>query len=111
MKTTLSFLALMTLCVHIASAQDSKGGAVDLQAPKKEKEEKKAAVTPTKPPDELLGKKVVYGGFLTELARAEKKRPLLSLKNPIDPKKDFDNLWIYPGTDRIQGVVFFSIKF
>lgn len=86
--------------------------AVDAQATtKKETQEKKAAVAPEKPASEVLGKKVTYAGYLVDFTQAEKKRPLFSARTPIDPQKDFDNLWIDPRNDRPSGVILFSIKF
>ncbi|MFO1499532.1 MAG: hypothetical protein U1G07_14260 [Verrucomicrobiota bacterium] len=112
MKTTTLLLALLFLSALTGRAQQAKGGEamVEAQAAAK-KEEKKAAVVPPKPTSEILGKKVIYGGYLTDLKRSEGKRSFFSLRSPIDPQKDVENLWFYPGTDKVQGVVFFSIKF
>lgn len=78
---------------------------------RKEREEKKSPAAPVKPTAEILGKRVVLGGFFTDFLKAERKRPLLSLRTPIDPQKDMENLWFYPGTEKIQGIVLFSIQF
>lgn len=112
MKTTTLVLALVASCACAVVGQDSKGGGAELQAPKKAAEEKKAVVTPpTTKTNQVLGAEVSYGGYFADLKRAEKKRPLFNLKTPPDPKKDMENLWYYPGSNTISGVVLFSIKF
>jgi hypothetical protein len=111
-KFTLLF-ALLALSALTAYGQEAKGGQVlvESQAPKKEKEEKKTPLTPPKPTSEILGKPIVYGGYFTDLVRAEKKRALFDLKAPLDPQKDSENLLYYPGTEKVDVVVLFSIKF
>ena len=111
MKTMTLLLALLPFAASSALAQDPKGGEALAEVHSAKKEEKKPAVTPPKPADQVLGKTVTYGGFFTDFVRAEKKRPLFSLRTPIDPKKDLENIWFYPNTDKISGVVLFSIKF
>ncbi|MHC1769507.1 MAG: hypothetical protein AB9869_35355 [Verrucomicrobiia bacterium] len=83
---------------------------MEVQAPPTEAKQP-TVVTPAVPGPELK-KRVFYGGFLTDLKRAERKRALLSLRNPIDPVKDMENLWLDPAApNKIQGTVLFSIKF
>ena len=84
---------------------------MESQAPQAARPEKKNPVTKPAPANEVLGKPVVYSGFFTDYLRAQNKRALFSLKTPIDPQKDLENISFYPGTDKIQGVVLFSIKF
>ena len=112
MKTTTLLVILLSMAAVSTVAQDPKGGQVlgEAQAAK-QKPVPKALVAPAKPGSEVPGKRVFYAGFFTDFLRAEKKRPLLSLKTPIDPVKDLENIWFYPGTDRPQGVVLFSVKF
>jgi hypothetical protein len=71
----------------------------------------KPPVTPPQPATELPGLRVETGGFLTEFVRAEDKRAFFNLKTPIDTVKDYENLWYYPRTPKVQGVVLFSVKF
>ena len=103
-------LALSALCTY---GEDPKGGQLLLesQSPKKEKEEKKAPITPPKSTNQFLGKPVVYGGYFSDFVRAERKRPLFDLKAPLDPSKDLENLSYYPGTEKVRAVILFSIKF
>ncbi len=83
---------------------------VEVQAPPTETT--KPAVAPPARPGAQLKKRVFYGGFLADLKRAERKRALLSLRTPIDPVKDLENLWFDPAApNKIQGTVLFSIKF
>ena len=105
--------ALLSLSEWTGSAQQTKGGPtlVEVPSPAKPREEKKAVVKPSKPSSEILGKPVVYGGYLVDFKRAEKKRPFFSLRTPVNPEKDLENLSYYPGTDKVQGFVLFSIKF
>ena len=110
MKTTTLLLALWILGIGSAFAQDAKGGETLGEAQTAPKE-KKPVVQQATPSEKALGPKISYGGYLTELARAEKKRQFLSLRAPVDPSKDAEHLWLYPGTDKVQGVVLFSIKF
>lgn len=101
--------------------EDAKVGPVllDSQSVTKGKEEKKPAGLPSATStNEILGKRVVYGGYFTDLRKAEKKRALFDLSTPINPEKDLENFSFYPGTEKVQGqkiytspvVILFSIK-
>ncbi len=87
-KTTLLGLFLFTVA-FVVQAQESKPVEAqgELVSPPKE-EVKQPAVVPPKPSSQILGKRVVYGGFFTDFLRAQQKRPFLSLKTPIDPAQD-----------------------
>lgn len=115
MKTMPLLCAVLVLSGSTVLGQSAKGGQVLVEVHTAKKEEKKAPVTPPKPTSQLLGRTVVYGGYFTDLARTEKKGALFNLRAPIDPQQDTENLWYSPGNDsgtnKIQGVVFFSIKF
>ena len=115
MKTTIALCAVLALPVFSLLGDDPKGGQalLELQSPPRpQREEKKAQVIPPKgTTNEIFGNRVFYGGYFTEFLKAERKRPLFNLKTPLNPEKDFENLWLQPGTDKIQGVVLFSIKF
>src|SRR5262249_14915179 len=118
-------IALLVPClvafVLSVSAEEPKGAQalVETQAAAGKTEEKKTPITPPKQANEILGKRVFYGGYLTDLTTAEKKRPFFSLRTPNDPEKDRENLWFAHGTDPvhgsnsgsdIRGVVVFSIR-
>jgi hypothetical protein len=111
MKKTILLSAGLALATLGALAQDPKGAQTMVEYQAAKTPEKKPPVIPPKPSNQILGKPVVYGGYLTDLFRAEKKRPLFSLRTPIDPRKDIENVSYYPGTDKVQGVILFSIKF
>jgi hypothetical protein len=98
-------------CQAMADGTNLPPANFEAQGPKSEPHEKKVVVTPAKPAGQILGKRVVYGGYLTEMSRAEKKRGFFSLRTPIDPNKDLENVSFYPGTDKVQGIILFSIKF
>jgi hypothetical protein len=115
MKTMIALCAVLALPILSLLGEDPKGGQalLELQSPPRaQKEEKKAQVNPSKgSTNEIFGTRVFYGGYFTEFLKAERKRPLFNLKTPLNPAKDIENLWFQPGTDKIQGVVLFSIKF
>src|SRR5262249_13246493 len=106
--------AVSILSLASTYGQDTKGGQV-LVAPKSiekpKEEEKKAPLTPPKMTNAILGKPIVYSGYLVELVRAEKKRPLFDLAAPIDSNKDPENVFFRPNQDVAQPIVFFRIKF
>jgi len=56
-------------------------------------------------------KAITYGGFLTDLAHAEKNSRPLSLRKPRDPKTDYKNLYLDEKTSRPKGFVLFAISF
>ena len=116
--TTLVMKAIALLIILLAASSrahaDEPKGAQALmgaQAVKTQKEPRRAPIAPPRPGAPAPGKRVGYGGYFTEVFRSEKKRPFFNLRTPIDPAKDLENIWFYPGTDKIQGVVLFSIKF
>jgi hypothetical protein len=59
----------------------------------------------------LEEKTIVYGGFITELSRAEKKSRFLSLRQPRDGTNDFKHIHFDERTARPKGFVLFSIGF
>lgn len=103
--------ALLPLCAMTAMGQDTKGGQVLMEVAVAKKQAQKPPVTQPKPAHQILGQKVEYGGYFGDLAKAENKRALFSLRAPVEPGKDSDNLWYYPGAGWVQGVVLFSIKY
>jgi hypothetical protein len=109
----MTLLSVLFLLCLVARGQDPKGAQtlMESQVPRKEIEAKKAKVVPPKPTDQVVGKRVLYGGYLTELAKSEKKRSFFNLRTPLDPQKDQENLSYYPGTDQVQAIVLFNIKF
>ena len=59
----------------------------------------------------IEGKPLVYGGFLTELKKSEDKKKFLSLRRPVDPGKDDENVYRDVRTAKPKGFVLFSIGF
>lgn len=111
-KPTL-FLLLLGLSALTTYGQAVKGGQalLESQPVKKEKEGQKVPPpTPPKPTTEILGKRVEYGGYFTDLFKADSKRALFNLKTPLDPRKDLENLSFYSRTPQVQAVILFSIK-
>ena len=113
MKYSTLIFGLLVLSPTLGFSQDSKTeqASVQVQSSKKETEGKKAVVAPAKPTSEILGKRVTYGGYLSEVSRTEKGRSLFSLRSPLDRQKESENVSFYPGTEKVQGIVLFSIKF
>ena len=113
MKKTTLLWAVWILSAVCVWGDDPKGGQVliESQSPKKEKEEKKAPVAAPKGTNTFLGQPVVYGGYFTDFARTEKKRALFDLKTPLDFRKDSENVSFYPNTEKVQGIILFSVKF
>ena len=113
MKDSIVLGVILALSAFSAQAQDAKGGQVlaESSTVQKATEQKKTPLKLPTPKAEILGHPVVYGGYLTDLNRAENNRAMLSLRAPVDPTRDVENLWYYPGTDKVQGVVLFRVKF
>jgi hypothetical protein len=95
----------------VGQAAPSGQAPLESQSIVRTNEAQNAQITVPRPTTKVLGKHVTFGGYFTDFVRAERKRPLFDLKAPIDPKKDMENLSFWPGTDQVQGVVLFSIKF
>lgn len=132
MKTTIALLVLLSFVAGTVAQQSKPAQApaqvqaaevpnqgkvlqnrteVEVATPPAEQGKKPPIAQPTVPVPKLK-KGVVYGGFLTDLKRAERKRTLLSLRTPIDPVKDMENLWVDPeAPNKFKGTVLFSIKF
>ncbi len=54
---------------------------------------------------------ITYGGFLIDLSRAEKKSHLVSLRQPMDAKNDYKNLFLVDRPERPRGFVLFALGF
>jgi hypothetical protein len=114
MKTLIWLATVLATSTLGAPAQDAKGAKVLMEShgPKAAApEQKKVPVTPPQATNVILGKQVVYGGYLSELKRAEKKRAFFDLRAPVDYRKDLENVSFYPGTEKVQGIILFSVKF
>jgi hypothetical protein len=113
MKKMMLLCTLFGLSACLSLGQNTKGAQtmVEFQSPKTGQPEKTAIATPTKPAQEILGRRVFYGGYLTEFWRAERKRSFFSLRTPVDSVKDAENLIYNQATNQIRGVALFSVKF
>jgi hypothetical protein len=113
MKRILLWSVVFVLSALASFGQDAKIGQV-VVAPKpalKESDQKPVPLTVRKPADDLFGKAVLHQGYFMDLVRAEQKRALFDLRTPVNPEMDFDNLIFYPGTDKVQAIVLFRVKF
>jgi hypothetical protein len=113
MKTLILFSAVLVSSGLLTFAQNAKGGQVlmELQGRPRAKEQKTAALSTREAGGEIMGRKVTYGGYLAALRRAERKRQLFDLRAPADETKDIEHVAFYPGAEKVQGLIFFSIKF
>ena len=59
----------------------------------------------------LEGKPIVFGGFIVDVAHAEKKTRLLSLRQPANAKADAEHVYLDERTGRPKGFVLFSLGF
>ena len=112
MKMMIFVSAFFALSALSGYAQDANGGQV-LAAPKviEKPKEAKPPLTVPKMTNAVLGKPVVYGGYFTEVVRAEKKRALYDLSAPLDPLKDLENVFFNSAPDVAQPIILFRIKF
>ena len=53
----------------------------------------------------------VHSGFLVDVARAEKKSKLFSLRTPRDPKTDYRNVSFDERSERPRGFVLWRLEF
>jgi hypothetical protein len=113
MRRLISIFAFLGFATLTAAAQQTNGAPATTtpQATAKPHEEKTLILTPPKTTNAVLAKPVIYGGFFTELIRAESKRAFFDLRTPLDPQKDLENVLFYPGTQQVQGIILVSIKF
>lgn len=63
------------------------------------------------PDDTFLGRRVVFGGLLTDMKRADHPFRVLDPRAPRSVGTGAENLSYYPRSERVQGVVLFSIRF
>ena len=102
---TLSFL-LLAACSYCLNAQE-----VQRQAPKSTPEKTHPLTVPLRlkraGPEQVF----YYSGFFVDLSRAEHPIRLLSLRSPLDPKRDGENLIRPPVSNRPVGFKLFSVDF
>jgi hypothetical protein len=113
MKKLILLSAFVALPILSTYGQQATNGTV-LVAPEsiqKPKEEKKVPLNPPKMTNAVLGKPIVYGGYVTDLVRAEKKRSFFDLSAPLDPQKDMENVFFNSNQDLAHPLVLFRIKF
>ena len=109
MKIAISVLSSLLL-LSGALAQDAS-----IESPEKTAEsaaERQRKLQAEERAKALLEKKpLTYGGFVTDLSRAEKKSRFFSLRQPRDPKGDVKNISFDERTGRPRGFVFFRLEF
>lgn len=69
------------------------------------------SVRTRKSDSDLLRKQVTFTGFMVDAAKTNSLSRMLSLRRPVDPKRDGENVINDPVTGRIAGVRFLSINF
>lgn len=111
MKTLPSLLALILFAAIPVSAQEqivteSKPAATEAAAHEKQRLETKRRASRS-----IEKRTLFYSGFFVELSRAEDKKQLLSLRQPVNPKLDSRNLFLDQRTNRPKGFILFALDF
>jgi hypothetical protein len=88
-----------------ASVQTSKTSTEAIRAAQRNLQTPQKA---RKAPDETT---ITYSGFLVDMSHAEKKSKALSLRQPLDPKNDYKNVYFDERTARPKGFVLFALSF
>jgi hypothetical protein len=109
MKFAILFLLLSTAAlraedVNAETAKAATGAEANRAAQRNLETPQKAK----KSPDETT---ITYSGFLVDLAHAEKKSRILSLRQPVDPKKDYKNFYVDERNPRPKGFILFALSF
>ncbi len=114
MKNIILLSTLLALSTLTCFGQEATKGGQVLVAPKtieKPKEQKAPPLAAPKMTNAVLGKPVVYSGYITEVVRAEKKRALFDLSAPPDPQKDLENVFFNSSPELAHPIILFRIKF
>jgi hypothetical protein len=109
MKLAITLFASILLCASIHAEDAAVGNAKtgpDANPPGESKLQ-----TEARPKASIEKKPFVFGGFLTDVAHADKLSHLLSLRQPANPKRDAQHIHFDEKTGRAKGVVLFSIGF
>ncbi len=59
----------------------------------------------------IIKQTLIYRGFFVDVARAENKSKLLSLRQSANERKDLENLYYEPRSLRPKGFTLFAISF
>jgi hypothetical protein len=108
-KTTSILLASLLLVPSVAAQEATlESSRQEVEAAKErqkklQQEERAKALLEKKP--------VIYGGFLVDAARTEKKSRLFSLRAPRDPKTDYRNISFDERSGKPKGFVLFRLEF
>ncbi len=108
MKTTILLSAFLFAASALAQDQTLEKSTASTEADRQRQQKLEADRAAAKA---LQEKPIVLSGFLVDLARAEKKSKLLSLRQPADHVRDMDHLYLDERTARPKGFVLFSIGF
>ena len=108
---TIIAIGFLIASLNVTRAQVVQGETQERPTLNKEKKLELQVPARTRTASEALRKPVSYSGFLVDLARTNRPRRLLSLRNPTDPKRDMQNLLADSVTGRAMGFKLFSIDF
>ena len=63
--------------------------------------------------EEIMKKKppFTYGGVVSDWRKAEDKSKFFSLRRPVEPKKDYRNIWYDVRSGKPRGFVLFALDF
>ncbi|HEV8541199.1 MAG TPA: hypothetical protein VGR78_02295 [Verrucomicrobiae bacterium] len=108
MNTTILLSVLLFATSALAQDQTLERSKAATEADRQAQRKLEAERRATSPKQE---QPIVLNGFLVDLSHAEKKSALLSLRQPADPKHDYQHVYLDERTARPKGFVLFSIGF
>lgn len=109
-KLILLLIALL-FSLAVAEAQEASGLKSNLEVQKGGKGGEKMALSPPKGASKPEGTQITYGGYLADVANANKSVKVIDPRNPARSTKSVpDNVYTDP-QGKIRGFVLFAIKF
>ncbi len=98
----------------VARAQDAPGEKLDAKALAPLTQKTNTAPVLSTPPvatGTILGRRVEYRGLLIDAGYSTNLAKTFSLRKPVRPPEDLENIAFYPGAEHVQGIRLFSIHF
>ncbi|MEW6161270.1 MAG: hypothetical protein AB1813_27900 [Verrucomicrobiota bacterium] len=111
MKTLVLFSLVLSLTALRAQDLQTQSGPSTPQAQTEKKPEQKIVIAPKKVTGTVLGRPVVYSGFLVEMARSEGPLKLVDPRAAGKFSTETPNLYYDIGSRKPKGFVLFAINF